>query len=177
MCMSIPILKCSCLFQWQSDTFIWFIFARSWHQFNQFKTFHFPDTERSRGANKTSFKLFLDKYGKELFWSSTVTGCFRKNATKVTLYCSGCIPLRKLWDISFFHWQWDILVQACLRAPPVVVDEANLAIVFTYLLDLSVQLATVFKMSKYMKTWKNTSENYKKQILFFSKIYRAQNKV
>ena len=37
-------------------------------------------------------------------------------------------------------------------------------------MDLSVQLATVFKMSKYMKTWKNTSENYKKQILFFQKF-------
>ena len=37
-------------------------------------------------------------------------------------------------------------------------------------LDLSVQLATVFKMSKYMKTLKITSENYKKQILFFQKF-------
>ena len=37
-------------------------------------------------------------------------------------------------------------------------------------LDLSVQLATVFKMSKYMKTLKITSENYKKQIPFFQKF-------
>ena len=37
-------------------------------------------------------------------------------------------------------------------------------------MDLSVQLATVFKMSKYMKTWKNTSENYKKQMPFFQKF-------
>ena len=29
---------------------------------------------------------------------------------KVGHYCSGCISLRKLSDISFFHWQWDILI-------------------------------------------------------------------
>ena len=28
----------------------------------------------------------------------------------------------------------------------------------------------VFKMSKYMKTWKKTSENYKKQLPFFEKF-------
>ena len=38
------------------------------------------------------------------------------------------------------------------------------------MLDLSVHLTTVFKMSKYMKTCKNTSTNYKKQILFFQKF-------
>ena len=42
------------------------------------------------------------------------------------------VPLRKLWDISFFHWQWDILI-------------------FN---NIGVQLSSWQMSLKYQNTWK-----------------------
>ena len=57
---------------------------------------------------------------------------FHNKCTKVALYYWGCIRLRNVWYIKFFHWQWDILVQtACVRRSWWQM-QAKLAIVFTY---------------------------------------------
>ena len=72
--------------------------------------------------------------------SSMLFMCYTKPGPSIRegKYWSRCASVRHQWWRTKRSWPlfsptfFLLLVQACLRAPPVVADEAKLAIVFTY---------------------------------------------
>ena len=56
-----------------------------------------------------SFVWFEQPTQSVSFYQNHTTGCSLVNAPKTFVNISGYRPLRKLWDVNFFHWLSDIL--------------------------------------------------------------------
>ena len=56
-----------------------------------------------------SCTLHCVTFSQDITLTNGITGWSSLNAPKIFVNISGCTYLRKLWNVNFFQWQWDIL--------------------------------------------------------------------